>query len=602
MRTPFAPVIQWLSGFLTLVLFCTPDLLACGGTPRPPICGKSMAFAKAPPSAPLLLTDGGTFDLPVTVYAAATAACSSVPTSVTITISLSCTPAPDGSGSLTTAISSGYNDLLVPVTVPAGPPRICTVTGTATVTFSDGMMLSNSGDTVVCIVDPAPGQPDEPRLDLELLTPEINRVHPGDQYLMRYEITNNDPNESFTGNFRIGVENAATMPIDLGVPGNGEGIFGLADPAGDHPPIYFLEDIGGGDLCVPLPRDPHLTIPNEDSKPITLMPGETQIIEVVSRHWGLCSSGTCSESIAVYEGAFSGGDEGIACSGSVLAVDPTVPPAYDWPGSGRQATAHSFEPGMAIGRFTSSFADDTPLNLDIIFQTTEVNGNEVFEGFDFADPIEPYDLRGQFFVQGPYNATDPIQGTTQIYVFGENLETNFLKLKPHVGAPAGFDNIGPIFVTTFEIDKPPFDGLPDAFVDLLVQTSTVPFAGTDFLANAPTEIFTDGFESGNVVAWSSTTAPFGGGGTVDGYQVFFDMRAFVRETSAPFPCPPDTTADFNGDGLVTVEDFHAVTSLFTNQVSTGEDRNNDGIIDVRDMVTMADKIGCQEVEVLTPSL
>ena len=80
----------------------------------------------------------------------------------------------DATMTLPTASPGGsFNNYSVPITVPAG-----TATGLyqgkakATVNFSDGSSISQSGNTVVCLVDPAPGNPSVPRLDMQLLSPQ----------------------------------------------------------------------------------------------------------------------------------------------------------------------------------------------------------------------------------------------------------------------------------------------------------------------------------------------------------------------------------------------------------------------------------------------
>ncbi len=87
-----------------------------------------------------------------------------------------------------------FNGYSVPITVPAG-----TATGTyqavakATVNFSDGSSITQRGATVVCLVDPAPGNPSVPRLDVQLITGPFPRMAGGDQHEAMYRVTNNDP-------------------------------------------------------------------------------------------------------------------------------------------------------------------------------------------------------------------------------------------------------------------------------------------------------------------------------------------------------------------------------------------------------------------------
>jgi len=578
---------------LFLLLANGQRLSACGGTPSPPICGKTMAFAKAPPPGPLLLTAGGTFMLPVVVYAQATAPCTSSPASVTISITLSCNPGPGAVGSLTTAVTSGYNSLMVPVTVPAGPPRICTVAGTATVTFSDGMMLRSTGDTVVCIVEPSPDEPNDPRLGLELLNPGPLIVHPGDQARIRYRLTNNDGNESFSGTLAAGIRNASVLPEDLGPGANGEGVYSLADPVGDHPPLFFGDDFPL-DLCVPLPRDPHLTVPHEITRPILLAPGESMEVDVLTRHWGLCSSGTCSESTAVLDGTFSDNTPGIACSGIVVGVDTAVPPDFLWDGGGEVADATVPNPPGGHGRLTGHLPDGPLLDFDIFMQTLDVNGSPVFNGFDYMEVVGPNSLRAQFFLQGPFAGTDTIVGRSQFTLPDTpQVDIELIQLNLVSAAPIGFFDMAPFFISTYSLDLEPADGIPDGQLVTLTQVSLITFTGTSFNPPEPVDVFIDGFESGNVSRWSRSGSERGGAG-FDGIQVFFDIRGFLREVPAPFPCPTGVTSDYNGDFQVTLDDFYILMEQFTQAAVAPFDRNGDGVIDIRDGVLLADRVGCQE--------
>ena len=197
---------QSLPGVVAVLLVSIVGLtcvaLPYGGTPPAPICGRTIVFSKAVDGVQLL-TEGGEFTVKTLTYIGLSPQgeffCPTDPASATIDITLSCDGGPGGSGSLETTVFPGYNEIDVPVTVLAGPPRLCDVVGTITVEFSDGMILSQSGDTVVCIVEPAPGDPDVPRLDLSVLSPPIQNVHPGDQTTTTVCITNNDPSSSWTG-------------------------------------------------------------------------------------------------------------------------------------------------------------------------------------------------------------------------------------------------------------------------------------------------------------------------------------------------------------------------------------------------------------------
>jgi len=578
------------------------DLYACGGSCKPPICGKSMVFSKTPPTDPVMLTGGGVFMLPVVVYATVTAGCSATSATATISINLDCNPGPNGTGLLVDApIALGFNELLVPVTLPAGPPRICVVTGTATVTFDDGMVLEDTGDTVVCIVEPSPLGPDVPRLSMSLITSGLNRVHPGDQARIGYEIVNNDPTNSFNGNLRIGIANTTQMPIDLSTPANGEGVFSLADPVGDSFPILFEDGLLPG-LCVPLPLDPHLQLPNEIIRPVVLGPGEKEIVYVLARPWGLCASGTCSESTAVLEGQYSDLTPGLACSGTVIAADVATPPQFLWDGSGQVCQAQTGIPASGIGRLTSQLSDGTPVQIDVVIETEEVNGNPVFDGFDYMDPIDPHELRGQFFLQLPIQPTDPLSGVTRISFFGDDqIDVRLLELDQVEGAPTGFFDIGPFVIGVLTLDKAPFDDVPDGRLTFLMQTSMVGFSGTAFQEPEPIELFVDGFESGNVSRWSRSGPEAASGAALDGVQVFYDIRAYVHDLPATFPCPLDVTADLNGDLLITPADLLIFGESFNLPAASPLDRNGDGMVNILDLVDIVDKLGCQESGQAPPS-
>ena len=79
----------------------------------------------------------------------------------------------DATMTLPTASPGGsFNNYSVPITVPAGTATgLYQAMAKATVNFSDGSSIKQSGNTVVCLVDPAPGNPSVPRLDMQLLIP-----------------------------------------------------------------------------------------------------------------------------------------------------------------------------------------------------------------------------------------------------------------------------------------------------------------------------------------------------------------------------------------------------------------------------------------------
>jgi hypothetical protein len=210
----------------------------------------------------------------------------------------------------------GFNSYTVPVTIPVGtPPGVYAVVGNATVTFSDGMPLTATGDTLVCLVEEAPGQPGVPRLDLRLLSERFPRSAPGDQVVAEYQITNRDPLRSVALTAFADSQQIAVRPRG----GNERrGVFSIASPFGDDFPIAF----DAGD-CIPLPEHPYTQA--EISKPLpALGPGQSTTVRVRIRPYGQCGTGSCSESTFRVAGTFSDGTPARACGGIAAYVSTRV--------------------------------------------------------------------------------------------------------------------------------------------------------------------------------------------------------------------------------------------------------------------------------------
>ncbi len=244
----------------------------------------------------------------------------------------SCPPAgPLGAPSATASINTASGTMVLPactsagantpytvtVSVPVGTPAgVYCVIGTANVTFADGMVLTQSGDTIVCLVDPAPNQPTVPRLGLQLVSEPFPRMAPGDQTVATYRITNNDPNNSVQISAFATSKQGALRPQG----GNeAQGIFAVSSPFGDDFPIMF----NPGSQCVPLPDHPY-TQP-EACEPMPLIPpGKSAVINVGIRSYGQCGDGSCSEATLRVEGRFSDGTPAMACAGMSLLVDTSM--------------------------------------------------------------------------------------------------------------------------------------------------------------------------------------------------------------------------------------------------------------------------------------
>jgi hypothetical protein len=221
-----------------------------------------------------------------------------------------CTPA---------GANNAYN---VGVTVPAGaPPGAYCVVGTANVAFSDGTVLTQSGDTVVCLVEPAPGQTDLPRLGLTLVSEAFPRMAPGDQATAIYRVTNHDRSNSVQ---LLAFGTSRQVAVRPQGANEARGVFAISSPFGDDFPIL----INPGTNCIPLPDHP-FTQKAACAQGPRLAPGESTTLTVGVRSYGQCADGSCSETTLRVEGTFSDGKPAMACAGMSLVVD-TSKPSQNW--------------------------------------------------------------------------------------------------------------------------------------------------------------------------------------------------------------------------------------------------------------------------------
>ena len=213
----------------------------------------------------------------------------------------------------------GTASLSAPVTIPAGvcnsPGSKFLVVGELDVMLSTGQSFQQGGDQVMCVVDEAPGQPGVPRLEIELLSPSIPGVAPGDQFEAVYQITNNDPVESVSANLLARSVQVSDAPDGDGV---NEGIYAVSEAVDDFAIGFNPTD------CLELP-DPIVDQP-DITMPIFLAPGETTNVTVGSRSFGKCGNGSCSEGTLVLEGSFSDTSAAIACAGYAHVVDTSIQP------------------------------------------------------------------------------------------------------------------------------------------------------------------------------------------------------------------------------------------------------------------------------------
>ena len=346
---------RWMFIFLcNLSLLLLPrNAMPCAGSSslvcvvNPAACLISMSIGKSvtntvvfPPGGPALVNVGFTLNITCPLTNNCGNACPNPggPTAASITVDLypgpPCpplgpSPAPTAATTLSTAtgtmvlptcaptgpLASFYN---VGVTVPAGtPPGLYCVVGTATVTFPGGLVLTQTGDTVVCLVESAPGQPGVPRLGLELITDGNLVMSPGDQAVARYRVVNNDDTHTVQLTALATSKQTAVRPQGAN---ELDGVFAISHVFGDDYPIMF----DPGAECIVLPPHPYTQPPISQTLP-ELAPGESTIVEVGIRSYGQCADGSCSESTMRVEGTFGDGAPALACAGMSLIVDTSVP-------------------------------------------------------------------------------------------------------------------------------------------------------------------------------------------------------------------------------------------------------------------------------------
>lgn len=332
-------------GFCIAAVSCPQSVTACAGSrlqacaSSPSPCLKSMSLAKS------ALTGMGLNGFPggtVTLVFTLTATCPGCPTtpcalpatptvaSVSVDFypggSGSCPPSPpvgalafSFSGPVATpacTAAGAFTNYTVVVPVPAATPLgfYCAY-GKVTVTFSDGLTLSASGDTAVCIVAEAPGQPGVPRLGITLLSESAPRLAPGDVAVARYLVRNN------TASTILLTAIASSRQSAVRPQGGNErqGVFAISNPFGDDFPIMF----NPGTTCIPLPQHPY--VQPALSNVFTVPAGGFTDITVGMRSYGQCADGSCSESTLRVSGTFSDGSPAFACAGMALIVDTSKP-------------------------------------------------------------------------------------------------------------------------------------------------------------------------------------------------------------------------------------------------------------------------------------
>ncbi|HMN97622.1 MAG TPA: hypothetical protein PKC43_13030 [Phycisphaerales bacterium] len=330
----------------------------CGGSPPPPACGRTTVLTKAPPAIFPVAPGGGLVIFPVTVWVGTTGPCPA-PASITVALTITCVPGPGAGGMVTVPAALGPNVIGVPVVIPPGPPRICTVAGTATTLWGDGATTVGAGDTTFCVVEPAAHDPTLPRLDLVRVTDAVQFAHPGDQRVHIFRLVNNDLTHSVSVILGADSEQTARFPGGSPEPfGSPNGRYAISDPGpGDNFPIAFVDELCD-DGWVPLPPDPTVALVPSITRAITIPPGGKRIVAIAHRSWPMCGCGSACESRIKVAGEFSDGTPALACSGAGLVVDCSVPPDFLCPDGGANGPVLPLGPslGTLIGMPTHTVA------------------------------------------------------------------------------------------------------------------------------------------------------------------------------------------------------------------------------------------------------
>lgn len=554
---------------IVAALIWAPTAIPCGGTrPLTPRCAKTVVVNRVGPGAQVVLAPlGGPFTFDTTIFATGSSffpgpACPQ-PVSADVKVELFCNPLPDATGSLTgVALTPGFNNIAVPIAIPPGPPRVCSVVATAAVTFADGSIVTAvRHDVEVCIVEPAPGVPGGvPRLDLQLLTPSVQPLHAGDVGTLRYRLTNNDPAESVTVELKADSENSSVVPDDTS---QRRDVYGVSDPVGDAFPIYFADEIPPG-VCPPLPPDPQNQFYSDLSRSITLPPGQSLNVDFLTRSYGGCATGSCNEVRVRLDGNFSGGDPALACASSAVVVDNSQPPSFSCPGVGSVAQAFVVDPILKIAGFQMVVNPGLPA-LPIQFQTVPSGFTGLTVQNDMLQEDTNESVRGLTRLT-PGGGGNFVPGTvvTGEYLMlfsdptGQN-NVNPLRFSSPDDAPNGYQNLAPLVKGVLQTTPAGPGGLPRSIVEPMIQ-----YGAQSFLPGGqPGPVL-----SVNVIPDPLTTAIFievaipDSGPPLSEIVVLCDVRmyGFQEILIPPFPFDGTLTRPLGNAQLQPSPDGHLIVS------------------------------------------
>ena len=615
------------AAFVSIASLSSTPALACGGTrggvqgpaPTPPCTASTVIYkqVRQPLIGPIITP---TFPLLVSNFITT----QNCPTAVRLEITLGVF------NSANQLVGAGSIDVMNPqvgvvtqrvvnvlrLQQPAIPTGIYTVIGSATVTLANGNRFTNSGDTCLAVVDPSPADPTQPRLNVEILNFPNDPAHAGDHIASNYRITNNDPVHTYTGDFVVRNKNSATQPsIDLFNPGSEPFfVYSIAAPVpGANFPLGFANDLPPG-ACLPLPPNPADPAIPEIVSTITLAPGESVDMPVVSRGWGMCSGGSGCEQIGVLSGFFSDGTMLEACAGGAAIVDDSVPPTYECDDG--ESGAAAFVVPMGPGNSMLEWVGLPSPTSEILLKTDApqlipvlVNGlprGAQLRTVVLNDRWARYEWTILNDGTGP-NPGDLIQASLPVRFTpspnGPPLAIVDAGVMPMPGEPFGFAEFYPFGKGMLTLNHLTSPLLIDSFFDVFFQLEAAQFGGACDNPRGQSHAGSGG-EPLPMESFSLSFAPSAGGAEFTAAVGLMlppcdsppsavtlavnIVRGFSRAAAGGEPCPGDT----NGDGVINFSDLNAVLSAF-GQVGSGipGDVNDDGIVNFSDLNIVLSNFG-----------
>ncbi len=581
-----------LAGVL-LGLVASPSLAQIGTAP-PFLCGRTYSFSKGVPNGNVVIDKPGlvrveTLHFVNLVGATFGGGCPDVTATVMMEATLPCddgtNEGPHVFGPFPVDVG-GFTMIPIDVPVAAGDERVCDLIVVSTLTFSDGVALRQQGDQQVSAQPPAPGNPDVPMLQVEIVGDSAACGHPGDTRTFRVRVTNNS-DDIFDGSADVAIVSRSGMPaVVAGGNDSRTGAYALSDPGGGDAPPGSIDDD-----CPPQPEFPHLEFVGEFGSSVVLLPGGSVEFDISVGSYSLAAWGAMGE-VVINVGGFLGGRATSARAGLATCADIQEPAEFDCPGKGRAAIASigSSPKGPAL----SYLADGTP------------GGNEPFELLYIVDPATV-----KMFVNGsPVSGTNfsgAIHGKGQL---GRHaVELSFLNPRPPSDSIIQFDYELIVEPTTpgYDVNSMVLnivDGAPNGYahlhpvarghVDLtdgrvhepvrLFQIHQLSSVGVDEGTFSPRQMelvdltIVPVRSEGRIRVESTWKAVTPGAPRYIGFDVFHDIRTYATPMPEE-PCP----ADFNGDTVVNTLDVLAFLNAYTGG-DPRADFNGDTVINTLDLL------------------